>query len=179
MQSDGKINNAPETTLKIGETANLQKIEGKPSLELDSSTEHEVSVNEAALYSTGREGYDQLLNKYYEIEDQRQWVLQHLNQYTNWNYQNPGPYHASAAQPYNLVSCNCSYGCQNWVVPCDSSFTCLDGPYAEYCNDILKDAKSENLMSQHPDILQTAMEAAKRALSLSTQDAPSSVNMFV
>lgn len=132
--------------------------------------------DEAACYSNSQEEYNQLLNKYYEIENQRQTVLQQLNLDNNSYYQNPEQYQAYNPQPNNAVTCNCSYGCQNWVVPCNSlSVSCLDGPCTDKnCHGMFKDDQKGNSMSQvqqDRDFVQTAMVAAKTALSSLTQEA--------
>ncbi|KAL9167015.1 hypothetical protein ABFS82_05G068500 [Erythranthe guttata] len=170
-----------ETTAKIEETANnlhLLQINENPSLEIENCAmeSHNVrSQNEAAWGSINQEQYNQLLSKYYEIEDQRQKILQQLNQCNNWNYQNPISntstseeyYRASLPQqPYDTVTCYCSYGCQNWVVPCDSlTASCPDA--------ICKDARKGHSISheESDDIVKIAMDAAKRAVSSITQDA--------
>ncbi|KAL8053384.1 hypothetical protein ABFX02_05G067600 [Erythranthe guttata] len=169
-----------ETTAKIGETANnlhLLQIKENPSLEIENQAmeSHNVhSQSEAAWGSVNQEEYNQLLSKYYEIEDQRQKILQQLNQCNNWNYQNPISdastseeyYRASLPQqPYDTVTCYCSYGCQNWVVPCDSlTASCPDA--------ICKDArKAHSVSHEESDIVKTAMDAAKRAVSSITRDA--------
>ncbi|XP_042057007.1 uncharacterized protein LOC121801559 isoform X2 [Salvia splendens] len=99
--------------------------------------------NEASCYSDGSEEYTKLMNKYYEIENQRQHIFQQLNQYSNWNNQYPfsstsmtEEYQASVPQPYETVACSCPYGCQNWVVPRNSS------PAA--CSDALALTKEAN-----------------------------------
>ncbi|KAL7149858.1 hypothetical protein ABFS83_05G069500 [Erythranthe nasuta] len=169
-----------ETTAKIGETANnlhLLQMTENPSLEIENHAmeSHNVqSQNEAAWGSINQEEYNQLLSKYYEIEDQRQKILQQLNQCNNWNYQNPvsdksayEEHQASVTQqPYDTVTCYCSYGCQNWVVPCDSlTASCPDAIY--------KDARKAHSVphEESDDIVKIAMDAAKRAVSSITQDA--------
>ncbi|KAL7111172.1 hypothetical protein ACP275_05G071200 [Erythranthe tilingii] len=178
-KDDGSYADA-ETTAKIGETANnlhLLQITENPSLEMENHAmeSHNVqSQNEAAWGSINEKEYNQLLSKYYEIEDQRQKILQQLNQCNNWNYQNPISdtstseeyYRASLPQqPYDTVTCYCSYGCQNWVVPCNSlTASCPDA--------ICKDArKPHSVSNEESDIVKTAMDAAKRAVSSITRDA--------
>ncbi|KAL0331630.1 UNVERIFIED_CONTAM: hypothetical protein Sangu_1708500 [Sesamum angustifolium] len=133
------------------------------------------SHNQATWYSNGPEDYSQLLNKYYELEGQRQQILQQLNQYSNWNYQHPIPsastseeYQASDPQPFDTVTCYCPYGCRNWVVPCNSlpascsGGTCID----KNCDAIPEGSQNRNSMSpQDSDYVKTAMVAAEKALS--------------
>lgn len=173
----------PSSTNHAG-TSNGQKepspASENPSTELGIPGKHTLSFdskhqNEAACYSNGQEEYNQLLNKYNEIEDQRQKLLMQLNLYNDWYYQNPEQYQTYTPQPYNSVTCNCSYGCQNWVVPCDSFPTsCLDGPCTDKnCHGSFKDQKvnSKSQVQQDQDFVQTAMTAAKTALSSLTQEA--------
>ncbi|KAK6119508.1 hypothetical protein DH2020_046750 [Rehmannia glutinosa] len=162
------------------QNGNLPPINGDPAAESGSPgkcliSSDAQSQNEAAWYSNAPEEYSQLLNKYYELEGQRQQVLQQLNQYNNWNYQNPisntptsDEYQASVPQPYDTVTCYCPYGCQNWVVPINS----LPGSYSggtcigKSCNAISKESQSGNSMSsEDPDFVKTAMVAAERALA--------------
>ncbi|KAH6817980.1 hypothetical protein C2S51_001583 [Perilla frutescens var. frutescens] len=133
--------------------------------------------NEATCYSDGAEEYSKLLNKYYEVESQRQHILQQLNQYSNWNYQYPvsststaEEYQASVPQPYETVACQCAYGCQNWVVPCNSSpAACSGGNYIDpACH--AKGSQNEKAVSQKdPDFVNMAMVAAEKALSLTKE----------
>ncbi|PIN10628.1 hypothetical protein CDL12_16775 [Handroanthus impetiginosus] len=113
VQNDGNLYAAEESTAKIGETANSLEIKENSDLEsakcvgssntqngkLLSSSEdpadksvssgkHQISSegkgqNESTWYSNDPEEYSQLLNKYYELEAQRQNILQQLNQYSN------------------------------------------------------------------------------------------------
>lgn len=135
------------------------------------------SQNEVIWDSNGQEEYSKLLNKYYELEGQRQQILQQLNQYSNWNYQHPicststaEEYQASGPQPYDTVTCHCPYGCQNWVVSCNSlSATCSGGTCIDKsCH--AKGSQNGNSMSPgDPDFVKTAMVAAERALSLTKE----------
>ncbi|KAG8374578.1 hypothetical protein BUALT_Bualt10G0010000 [Buddleja alternifolia] len=196
VQNDNKL--CADVTVKTRDAFNVLQIKEKYSLEVPSDiqngdpppTDEEPAVesgsagkhlissdiksqNEPTWYANNPEEYSQLLNKYYEIEGQRQNILQQLNQYSNWNYQNPSTsaseeYPASVPQPYDTVTCYCPYGCQNWVVPCNSlpaycsGGTCID----KSCNVISKGSENENpLSAEDPDFVQTAMLAAKRALS--------------
>ncbi|XP_011069701.1 uncharacterized protein LOC105155514 [Sesamum indicum] len=133
------------------------------------------SHNQATWYSNGPEEYSQLLNKYYELEGQRQQILQQLNQYSNWNYQHPIPnastseeYQASDPQHFDTVTCYCPYGCQNWVVPCNSlPASCSGGACNDKsCDAIPEGSQNRNSMSpQDSDYVKTAMVAAEKALS--------------
>ncbi|GFP80290.1 hypothetical protein PHJA_000172400 [Phtheirospermum japonicum] len=199
-----------ETTVKIRETAELSQINrnspsakcfvGSPDIQngnlpptnensaakSGSPVKHLISPdlhsqNEAAWYSNAPEDYNQLLNKYYELEDQRQQVLQQLNQYNNWNDQHPIPntstsqeYLTSVPQPYDTVTCYCPYGCQNWVVPNNSlpGYCSGDACTSNHCNDIPRESQPGNPVDREdPDFVKTAMLAAERALSSFTKEA--------
>lgn len=194
---------AVETTTKIGEafetiqskeelgsskfvgSSNIQDGNVIPTNEIpaaksDSPGKHMSSSdiktqNEAITCSNGPEEYSMLLNKYYEIEGQRQQILQQLYQYSNCNEQFPTSstptaeqYQASVAQPYDTVTCHCPYGCQNWVVPCNSL------PTSNYvdkcCQNIPKGSQNGNSISlEDTDFVKTAMVAAERALLLTKE----------
>lgn len=127
------------------------------------------------LNSQTTEDYNQLLNKYYELEDQRQKILQQLNQFGYWNYdsgltasmsQEP---EASTSRAHPTVpSSFCPYGCQSWAVPC-TSVPCYfsGGPcFGNSCNGPANSATTKNLTSPaETDFVKTAMFAAERALS--------------
>ncbi|KAI3469188.1 hypothetical protein Pfo_025851 [Paulownia fortunei] len=162
------------------QNGNLPPTNENPAAKSGSLGKHMISSdlksqNEATLYSNGSEEYSQLLNKYYELEGQRQQILQQLNQYSNWNYQHPisststsEEYQASIPQPYDTVTCYCPYGCQNWVVPCNSlPASCSGGICTDKsCNAILKGSQNGNSMSpEDPDFVKMAMVAAEKALS--------------
>ncbi|KAL8552929.1 hypothetical protein ACS0TY_001561 [Phlomoides rotata] len=198
---------AVETTTKTGETSEIiqskeelgsSKFVGSsniqdgnviptneiPTSKSDSPGKYMISSdiktqNEAITCSNSPEEYSMLLNKYYEVEGQRQQILQQLYQYNNCNEQFPisstptaEEYQASVAQPYDTVTCHCPYGCQNWVVPCNSLPTsCLGGNYVDKCcQDIPKGSQNGNSMSpEDPDFVKTAMVAAERALLLTKE----------
>lgn len=186
---------AIETTIKMGEpteiiqskeelgSSNIQDGNVIPTNEIlaAKSGKHMISSdiktqNEAIMCSNGPEEYSMLLNKYYEVEGQRQQILQQLYQYSNSNEQFPistaEEYQASIAQPYDTVTCHCPYGCQNWIVPCNSlPNSCLGGNNVDNCcQDVPKSSQNGNSMSpEGPDFVKTAMIAAERALLLTKQ----------
>lgn len=153
-----------------------------PATKSVSLDEHTVSTDlnyqiETTCYSNGPEEYNKLLNKYYEIENQRQHILQQLNQYSNWNYQYPfsststaEEYQTSVPQPYETVACQCPYGCQSWVVPCNSSDAACSGGNHIDTTCHAKDSQNGNSGSQKdPDFVNTAIAAAEKALALTKQ----------
>ncbi|EPS71016.1 hypothetical protein M569_03745 [Genlisea aurea] len=90
--------------------------------EFESTTTHEELRPEenkdesAPPYPSGRDEYSQLLESYYNIEYQRQSILEQLDRYSHRNDQNPAA--ASSSTSYSL-QCDCLYGCQNWILPCN------------------------------------------------------------
>ncbi|CAA0825457.1 Unknown protein [Striga hermonthica] len=115
--------------------------------------------NLTAWNSSAPEEYNELLNKYYELEGQRQQVLQQINQYSSWNYQHAvsnastSGYQSCAPQPHDTVTCYCPYGCQNWAVPINSVPACCSGK------------SKDSTIPGDSDFVQKAMFAAERALS--------------
>lgn len=120
------------------------------------------------------EDYNFLLNKYYELEDQRQKTLQQLYQFGGWSYEYPGSsnltsleHQTYAAQASNYIptSFYCPYGCQSCVTPspaCCAGGNCSDKNF----NASLKSSHDQGSPSlQKPDVVKTAMDAAEKALS--------------
>ncbi|KAL3834926.1 hypothetical protein ACJIZ3_009662 [Penstemon smallii] len=182
VPNDNTVDAALDTAEKNGESTHVSQVLENHTTELDFSTKHMPSSsdvksqNEVTWYSNDPEECNQLWNKYYELEDQRQKILQQLNQYSNWNYQNsvtsaftPEEPQISITQPYDTVTCYCPYGCQNWVVPCNSlPASCSGGTCTDKCCTVISKGAEED-----PDIVKTAMAAAERALSSLTKEASS------
>lgn len=133
--------------------------------------------NEATCNLDGSEEYNNLLNKYYEVENQRQQILQQLNRYSNWDYQYPfsstsitEECQTFVHQPYETVACNCQYGCQNWVVPCNpSTVACSAGNYTGTTCHAKGPPNGKSGPKEVPDFLNTVMAAAEEALSLAKE----------
>ncbi|CAI9095286.1 OLC1v1031193C1 [Oldenlandia corymbosa var. corymbosa] len=129
--------------------------------------------------SGNTEDYNHLVNKYYELEDQRQKILQQLNQLGYWN-NTSGPttvtsQELQASQAYPAATCSlCPYGCQSWVTPCNSSSCyCVGGTSVSTCNNAPAEiASAKNVVSTgDTDFVKTAMVAAEKALtSLKNRD---------
>ncbi|XP_027182954.1 uncharacterized protein LOC113781249 isoform X2 [Coffea eugenioides] len=133
ISDDNKVpsNSAAETE----ENGNVPTVKESSFLESEAPEDHVVSSTgqdihqepEGYLNLQTTEHYNQLVNKYYELEDQRQKILQQLNEFGYWNYdsgltasvsQEP---ETSTSQAYPTVpSSFCPYGCQSWVAPCTS-----------------------------------------------------------
>ncbi|XP_010245248.1 PREDICTED: uncharacterized protein LOC104588832 isoform X2 [Nelumbo nucifera] len=153
---------------------------------------------EGNLNSQGASEYTHLLNQYYELEGQRQQVLQKLHQLGYWNYQNPcegsgpcgqwfncfstsqEPVSACQASYQGFSSC-CPYVCHCLAASCPSS-TCTS---AETCeNKFTADVSAATCalgpkkLSPLEDIgvVKTAMTAAERAISSMKMKYPSTYN---
>ncbi|CDP11672.1 unnamed protein product [Coffea canephora] len=133
ISDDNKVpsNSAAETE----ENGNVPTVKESSFLESEAPEDHVVSSTGQGIHQEPvgylnlqtTEHYNQLVNKYYELEDQRQKILQQLNQFGYWNYdsgltasvsQEP---ETSTSQAYPTVSSSfCPYGCQSWVAPCTS-----------------------------------------------------------
>lgn len=144
---------------------------------IGSSTEQHIHQEPVGYNnSLSTEDYNQLVNKYYELEDQRQKILQQLNQFGYWNYnsslnaamsQEP---EASTSQVYPTVpSSFCPYGCQSWVAPCTSLPCCCSGGacVGKSFDVPPKEAASmkKSASPREADFVKTAMVAAEQALS--------------
>ncbi|KAK6934947.1 hypothetical protein RJ641_035102 [Dillenia turbinata] len=130
------------------------------------------------------EEYSKLLNKYYELEEQRQKVLQELQQLGSWNYQETDEVSGSCAHwsayssqgyqpPADYVSnstsvCSCCpYGCQLVVAPCTtlpnySTGGACDG---KIHNASAAQTTGRSSRLEDKDIVRTAMGAAEKAIS--------------
>ncbi|CAA2994568.1 Hypothetical predicted protein [Olea europaea subsp. europaea] len=217
--ADGN-NTALNATAEIGETGKLSPIEEHPSVELvfpekhivqngNHTSEKENSMmesgspkkhisssnvqnlqDEATWYSQSPEEYNQLLNKYYELESQRQNILQQLNQFSNWSYEHPvsstltSEYNQGsiAQSSYQTGTCYCPYGCQSSLACCPLlPAHCSDGACVDKSCDTSRIGCNGNSASQEDQgFVKTAMVAAERALSSLTketsQKADASVN---
>ncbi|KAJ4952511.1 hypothetical protein NE237_029343 [Protea cynaroides] len=141
-------------------------------------------------YSQDAGEYGQLLNQYYELEEQRQKVLQQLHQAGYWNYQGIGEGSGSSAQrgacstsqeqhqvptnqlflPGVLSSC-CPYVCPCFVAPCSSLPCCALGgscvsnidPDVRTASCTMSPQKSSSL--EDDSVVKTGLGAADRAIS--------------
>ncbi|XP_022878572.1 uncharacterized protein LOC111396370 isoform X2 [Olea europaea var. sylvestris] len=154
------------------ESGSLKKI-------IDSSNVQNVQ-DDATWYSQSPEEYNQLLNKYYELESQRQNIVQKLNQCSNWSYEHPvsgtfTPEYNQASFPqssFQIVTCCCPYGCQSSVACCSSlPVHCSDGACVDKSCDTSRGGYNGNSTSQEDHgFVKTAMVAAERALSSLTNE---------
>ncbi|XP_059656888.1 uncharacterized protein LOC132303584 [Cornus florida] len=184
IETDGNSNDALSTTAGMTETNNLQPVKENhgvnsctPELYVDSSKDQVVQDGVQSFSNTQvAEDYTQLLNQYYDLEEQRQKILQQLYQFGSWNYQGPvsnvegGTCSTSlehqvptteASYPSVICSC-CPYGCQCLMAPCSLGETCV-GKTCDAASALGRDQKSSSL--EEGDIVKTAMGAAETALS--------------
>ncbi|KAL5710336.1 hypothetical protein ACHQM5_020912 [Ranunculus cassubicifolius] len=128
--------------------------------------------------SQGVDTYNNLLNQYYELEEQRQNVLQQLQQTGYWNNQYATEalgqeiqdLNQQASHPTTTSYC-CPYVCPCLATPCSSIPSCSLGGASVSKKDIESTSiactqSSQKLCSGEDDsIVKTAMGAAERAIS--------------
>ncbi|XP_057467496.1 uncharacterized protein LOC130756890 isoform X1 [Actinidia eriantha] len=181
-QADDNSNVASNTTTELGETYDLPGSEKDHIVDsfaqecnVDlSSGQHTQDALQDYSNTQGAGDYTQLLNQYYVLEEQRQKILQQLQQFGSWDYQgSSGQWGTcSASQEYKLptnqtsfpavVSSCCPYACQCLVAPCSFGGTCV-GKTCDATSGIGHNGKSPSF--EDGDIIKTAMEAAERAIS--------------
>uniref|UniRef100_A0A5B7B747 Survival Motor Neuron Gemin2-binding domain-containing protein n=1 Tax=Davidia involucrata TaxID=16924 RepID=A0A5B7B747_DAVIN len=184
IEADDNSNDVSNTTTEMGETNNLPSVKENhcanscaPQHYVDSSNGQQAQDALHGYSNTqGAEDYTRLLNQYYELEEQRQKILQQLHQFGSWNYQSSGSNEhwgtgstsqehqvptTQASYPAVICSC-CPYACQCLVAPCSLGGTCV-GKTCDATSVIGCDGKSFSL--EDGDIVKTAMGAADRALS--------------
>ncbi|XWS38795.1 hypothetical protein CRYUN_Cryun19dG0160800 [Craigia yunnanensis] len=139
----------------------------------------------------GAQDYNQLLSQYYEVEDKRQKILQQLQQFGGWNYQDSAEGSSAAAQwstscasqeyliptsqasHSSVISCF-PYVCQSLVTPCTSYPCCsLGGTCVGETSTEQNGAMAHgNILTViDDDIVKTAMGAAEMAISSMTTKA--------
>ncbi|CAL5359547.1 hypothetical protein CsSME_00049728 [Camellia sinensis var. sinensis] len=183
-QAGDNNNVAANTTTELGETNDLPQ--NKTNHVVDSFTQepnvdlsygqHTQDTLQHYSNTQGAGDYTQLLNQYYELEEQRQKILQQLQQFGSWDYQGSGsnvqwgtssaslehPVPTSQASYPAVVSSYCPYGCQCLVAPCSLGGTCA-GKTCDATSGI--DHNGKLTSSENGDIIKTALGAAESALS--------------
>ncbi|KAF5935909.1 hypothetical protein HYC85_027038 [Camellia sinensis] len=183
-QAGDNNNVAANTTTELGETNDLPQ--NKTNHVVDSFTQepnvdlsygqHTQDTLQHYSNTQGAGDYTQLLNQYYELEEQRQKILQQLQQFGSWHYQGSGsnvqwgtssaslehPVPTSQASYPAVVSSYCPYGCQCLVAPCSLGGTCA-GKTCDATSGI--DHNGKLTSSENGDIIKTALGAAESALS--------------
>lgn len=179
----------------MGETKKLALVKENNSVDslgpeshVDSSNGLHVQNLNGYSYSQGAEDYNQLLSQYYELEDNRQRILQQLQQFGGYNYQCPaegsgsgsgvhwGIFSTSQDQsvaasrtslPSFVCSC-CPYASPCSLAPCSSFPVCSLGGTCSgrTCTD---SSTAMGLGKPSPlidgDVVKTAMAAAEGAIS--------------
>lgn len=194
MEADDKSNVASNSAAEIEKTNNISLIKenycvvsSAPKPHVDSSNVmHVQDAPKVGGYSNsqGVEDYNQLLNQYYEVEEQRQKILQQLHQWGNWNnhFSMEGSSHvqwgtssncqecqvptSQASHPTIVCSC-CPYISQCLVTPC-SLPACSMGEacVGKTCIDATAAMASEKRLAvEDADIVKAAMGAAEKAIS--------------
>ncbi|KAF3953482.1 hypothetical protein CMV_021081 [Castanea mollissima] len=188
--ADEKSNVASSTAVYSGETSNLSEVKENhcvdshvPEPYINSSNSLlEQDASKDSSYYHGAEDYNKLLNSYYELEENRQKILEQLHQYGGWNYQYSGVQWGSCstsqehAIPANLDShpnvvcscCPCVYQCL--AAPCTSCPGCSLGGtcVGKTCADAsmaMVPGSERSCLLKDGNIVQTAMGAAEKALS--------------
>ncbi|KAL2666510.1 hypothetical protein AAZX31_01G014000 [Glycine max] len=184
--------NIPATDVPdSGETGNLSKLEENHQTEsqvdqpcLDSTSGQDIqNAQNGYAYAQGGDDYNQLVVQYYELEEKRAKILEHLNQYGGWNYQNVAA-DSSSGVPYsnfqdysmaayqvsdpNAVCTCCPCYSQCLPAPCTSVPGCSLGgsSVGKQCNDL--SVEKDHKMSfpcEDGEIHKMAMGAAEKALS--------------
>ncbi|XP_059275621.1 uncharacterized protein LOC132030137 [Lycium ferocissimum] len=192
-EGDDNSKVAPDTTTETGDASNLPSVKENSSFEAVPPENHTGQLNEQntqdkglkSVSSQSLEDYNQLLYKYYELEDQRQKILQQLNQFGIWGDQNSGSasqeHQAYAAQTSYPAESSfyCPYGCQSWVSPCTTSPCCMGGNQDDKPCDASLQSVQEKKSPQNPNLVNIAMGAAEKALSsLKQASNTASLNSF-
>ncbi|PHU20076.1 hypothetical protein BC332_11227 [Capsicum chinense] len=137
-EGDDSSKVALDTTTEMGDSSSFPSVKENSFSEAVPPENHTGQLNEQntqdkaiqSVHSLSIEDYNQLLYKYYELEDQRQKILQQLNQFGISGDQNSDytsqEHQAYASQNLNPTESSfyCPYGCQSWVSPCTASPCC-------------------------------------------------------
>ncbi|KAL2348903.1 hypothetical protein Fmac_002903 [Flemingia macrophylla] len=141
------------------------------------------SVQNSYASVQGLDDYNQLLAQYYELEEKRVRILEQLNQYGGWNYQNVPAASSSGVQCYNsqdysmstyqvsdpnavCTCCPCYTQCS--LAPCTSVPGCSLGgsSVGKPCNNLSGEMdRKMSFPCEDGKIQKMAMGAAEKALS--------------
>ncbi|NP_001242509.1 uncharacterized protein LOC100799132 [Glycine max] len=186
----GADTNIPATdALDSGETGNLSKLEENHHTEsqvdhLDSTSGQDIqNAQNGYAYAQAVDGYNQLVVQYYALEEKRLKILEQLNQYGGWNYQNVAadsnsgvPYSNSqdySATAYqvsdpNAVCTCCPCYSQCLPAPCTSVPGCSLGgsSVSKPCSNLSVEMdRKMSFPCEDGKIHKMAMGAAEKALS--------------
>lgn len=146
---EGNNDNQDVASHNIAEMENTNNHVPNKQSYCPSYTQKELKCNSN---SEGIEDYTQLLNQYNELEEQRQKILQQLQQLGGWNYD------YTQASPSTNV-CSCPYVSQCFMTPCccHSCGSCVGKTRTDV---------TEKLFSFGDDhMIKTAMGAAEKAIA--------------
>ncbi|XP_058191210.1 uncharacterized protein LOC131308317 [Rhododendron vialii] len=174
-QADDNSNVASNATTEVGETSNLPEDQKNHAVDsfaqepnvVSTSGQHVQDVHQDYSNTQGAGDYTQLVNQYYEIEEQRQKILQQLQPFGSWDYQGSSvqweqPVSASQSSYPAVVASCCPYVGQCLVAPCSFGGTCV----CRTCEASSGIGHNGNPPSfEDGDIAKTAMGAAEKALS--------------
>ncbi|XP_009766238.1 uncharacterized protein [Nicotiana sylvestris] len=176
-EGDDNSKVAPDTTIEMGDASYLPSVKENSSSEAvppESQVNAQNTQDKAieSICSQSVEDYNQLLNTYYKLEDQRQKILQQLNQFGMWSYRNSAStsqeHQAYAAQSSHPTESSfyCPHGCQSWVSPCTASPCCLGGNQDDKpCDASVQGVQQNNSSLQNSNLVNIAKEAAEKVLS--------------
>ncbi|KAM3263997.1 hypothetical protein P3L10_000991 [Capsicum annuum] len=159
-EGDDSSKVAPDTITKMGDSSSLPSVKENSSFEAVPPENHNGQLNE-------QNTQDKVIES-----DQRQKILQKLNQFGISGDQNSGStsqeHQVYVSQNLNPIESSfyCPYGCQSWVSPCTASPCCLGGDQdGNLCNTFLQRVQEKNSSPQNPNLVNIVMEAAEKALS--------------
>ncbi|PON63278.1 hypothetical protein PanWU01x14_131880 [Parasponia andersonii] len=182
--ADEKSNLQQDTSPEVGESTNPSEVKETHCVDPpvpESYAEVAQDVQQSFSYPQGAQDYNQLLSQYYELEEQRQQIIQQLYQYSSCNYQGTQEGTSSGMQWANgstlqehpvsnpAMSCSCCpYVNQCFATPYTSVPTCFVG--ASCAGESRTDAcgamdPRKSFPQQDGYIVEAAMGAAERALS--------------
>lgn len=174
-QADDNSNVASNATTEVGETSNLPEDQKNHAVDsfaqepnvVSTSGQHVPDVHEDYSNTQGAGDYTQLVNQYYELEEQRQKILQQLQPFGSWDYQGSSvqweqPVSASQSSYPAVVASCCPYVGHCLVAPCSFGGTCV----CRTCEASSGIGHNGNPPSfEDGDIAKTAMGAAEKPLS--------------
>lgn len=174
-QADDNSNVASNATTEVGETSNLPEDQKNHAVDsfaqepnvVSTSGQHVQDVHQGYSDTQGAGDYTQLVNQYYELEEQRQKILQQLQPFGSWDYQGSSvqweqPVSASQSSYPAIVASCCPYVGHCLVAPCSFGGTCV----CRTCEASSGIGHNGNPPSfEDGDIAKTAMGAAEKPLS--------------
>nr|XP_043629316.1 uncharacterized protein LOC122600634 [Erigeron canadensis] len=179
MKTGDNITNEPKNTTHTGEAADSSVTENCTSEVVEQlvSPSNRDQVDVAYDDVESAEHYNNLLNQYNAIEEQRQKVLEQLYQYGNWDYQGYGyDYGAAYDSQYNTVPAPqtseppvCS--CRPYVYPTAQHTSSAAVPSGETCAGSTSFTHNGNSISLEDNaFIKEAMGAVEKAIRSATKE---------